>query len=460
MLGVDSVSSFIKKNLVAVILAALALVMLVLAIGAVTWWRPGSQIVASQDQQTRQQVSITRHGVLGLYDSEITASAIGSGNVSVMLARPTDARAWAASGSYTEITGLSDIETLKGDVKTAPKVKEGTEVLPRNPQSDMWLMQESGSGSATLKIPVQDSDYSVVAYSESGSVSLTLRWSVPRSNPWFPILLVLAILLAIAALAVFFVKRAVERSREEIPETIPEVDPSQAAPITGEVPSRRSLREARNRGENVLVVDGVEFQTGLMPVVKPAAEAPAEVDTAVGALPSRKVLREARKQGMATIEVDGVEYPTGLMPTVKERPKTAVPDDGEEESSASSTPDIPTAKTASIPDTVSETEATNYAHSGEQTGNNTDTDSPAATDFDVPQRQETESPGLSDIEKLLRAELDSAAPNQRSEAQPAPQVTPSVNESDDGEFKLEDFTGEWMRKEGLFSRERNGTSDE
>lgn len=43
------------------------------------------------------------------------------------------------------------------------------------------------------------------------------------------------------------------------------------------LPSRRALREARNNGEQVLVVDGQEFNTGLIPVTRPrdAEQAPA-----------------------------------------------------------------------------------------------------------------------------------------------------------------------------------------
>ena len=35
------------------------------------------------------------------------------------------------------------------------------------------------------------------------------------------------------------------------------------------LPSRRALREARNNGEQVVVVDGQEFNTGLIPVTRP-----------------------------------------------------------------------------------------------------------------------------------------------------------------------------------------------
>ena len=43
------------------------------------------------------------------------------------------------------------------------------------------------------------------------------------------------------------------------------------------LPSRRALREARNNGEQVVVVDGQEFNTGLIPVTRPrnAVQAPA-----------------------------------------------------------------------------------------------------------------------------------------------------------------------------------------
>ena len=35
------------------------------------------------------------------------------------------------------------------------------------------------------------------------------------------------------------------------------------------LPSRRALREARNKGEEVVVIDGQEFNTGLIPITRP-----------------------------------------------------------------------------------------------------------------------------------------------------------------------------------------------
>ena len=41
------------------------------------------------------------------------------------------------------------------------------------------------------------------------------------------------------------------------------------------LPSRRALREARNNGEQTVVVDGQEFNTGLIPIMRPRAAEPA-----------------------------------------------------------------------------------------------------------------------------------------------------------------------------------------
>lgn len=46
------------------------------------------------------------------------------------------------------------------------------------------------------------------------------------------------------------------------------------------LPSRRALREARNNGEQVVVVDGQEFNTGLIPVTRPRATEQAPAPTA------------------------------------------------------------------------------------------------------------------------------------------------------------------------------------
>ena len=45
------------------------------------------------------------------------------------------------------------------------------------------------------------------------------------------------------------------------------------------LPSRRALREARNNGEQVVVVDGQEFNTGLIPVTRPRGTEQAPAST-------------------------------------------------------------------------------------------------------------------------------------------------------------------------------------
>jgi len=49
------------------------------------------------------------------------------------------------------------------------------------------------------------------------------------------------------------------------------------------LPSRRALREARNNGEQVVVVDGQEFNTGLIPVTRPRAAEQAPAPPPAGA---------------------------------------------------------------------------------------------------------------------------------------------------------------------------------
>ena len=45
------------------------------------------------------------------------------------------------------------------------------------------------------------------------------------------------------------------------------------------LPSRRALREARNKGEQVVIVDEQEFNTGLIPVMRPRNAEPAAAPT-------------------------------------------------------------------------------------------------------------------------------------------------------------------------------------
>ena len=198
-----------NRRILSAIIAVLGLI--ALAVCSATVWRPSSTAQAPLPAKPEQNYVVTRPGVLGLVDSDvtITATAGDADPVFIAVGHSSDVSAWLANDPYVSVTGLTDWDTLEAsDVTTRcgdeaepttspapggsaePTVAPSTdangctvlEASNADPtSSDLWLTTASGTGSTTLDLNTADPDLVVLAATDGSSPAPDLSMSWPRT---------------------------------------------------------------------------------------------------------------------------------------------------------------------------------------------------------------------------------------------------------------------------------------
>ena len=200
-----------NRRILSAIIAVLGLIVIALAVCSATVWRPSSTAQATLPAKPEQNYVVTRPGVLGLVDSDvtITATAGDADPVFIAVGHSSDVSAWLANDPYVSVTGLTDWDTLEAsDVTTRcgdeaepttspapggsaePTVAPSTdangctvlEASNADPtSSDLWLTTASGTGSTTLDLNTADPDLVVLAATDGSSPAPDLSMSWPRT---------------------------------------------------------------------------------------------------------------------------------------------------------------------------------------------------------------------------------------------------------------------------------------
>lgn len=253
----------LKQYSAAAVAAVLALIFLVVAVAALTVFKPAQELSSSVIAD--QSLVMTRDGVLPLVSSEVTVNATSASGATVALAvgTPGDVIGWIGADPYTEIVGLtSDRAVLKveehsgtvrvdaqsgdaqsgdsqsgaqsGEEQTAQSGEpsdaqsgEQDSALPSDPEaarivsevtaSDMWLESTEATGSASLSLTGISSGRSLIAASAAGpgDLTLTLTWPMQRTNTLAIVTVLLAIVSALLAVVLFLSRRQILRHRAE-----------------------------------------------------------------------------------------------------------------------------------------------------------------------------------------------------------------------------------------------------
>lgn len=273
---------FLRRYWLPLLLVIVGALVALGGVASATIWKPTPQVsVSLPTNNQKQTLAITRPGMFELYDSPTKITVSGQGKVALAIGRSTDVTAWAADQNYVEVTGQKDDTTLL----TEPHQGKAD---PRQPGEaagkDMWVKyKEVDTGRISETWDRSEGAWSLLAWSEEGNVQLTLQWTQPVSTPWFwPLLIAGLLLVLIGAIVAVVLNRLTKAAAKE----------------EAEIRKRREQRaqEAAAQGE----------QTVQIPALN-----------AVSKPPSRSELRKARERGEATIEVEGVEFPTGLVPVIR-----------------------------------------------------------------------------------------------------------------------------------------------
>ena len=192
---------------------AVAVIAAIVAVLALTVWKPTQQISATVTPQ--QPVVITREGLFQLEGGEVTVAAASASGKQVTMALGTaaDVRAWVSDLSYAEITGISanreNLLTEGHDSATSatsspsPSPSPSSEA-PQNPDQnaqpspspsatptlsaaggDMWLDEATAPSTATMTLRDVAAGRSLVITSDGmtpSDLTVTMTWQTPHAN--------------------------------------------------------------------------------------------------------------------------------------------------------------------------------------------------------------------------------------------------------------------------------------
>lgn len=189
---------------------AVAVIAAIVAVLALTVWKPTQQISASVTPQ--QPVVITREGLFQLEGGEVTVTAASASGKQVTMALGTaaDVRAWVSDLSYAEITGISaNRENLltegheSATSSPSPSPSPSSEA-PQNPDQnaqpspspsatptlsaaggDMWLDEATAPSTATMTLRDVAAGRSLVITSDGmtpSDLTVTMTWQTPHAN--------------------------------------------------------------------------------------------------------------------------------------------------------------------------------------------------------------------------------------------------------------------------------------
>lgn len=189
---------------------AVAVIAAIVAVLALTVWKPTQQISATVTPQ--QPVVITREGLFQLEGGEVTVTAASASGKQVTMALGTaaDVRAWVSDLSYAEITGISanreNLLTEGHDSATSspsPSPSPSSEA-PQNPDQnaqpspspsatptlsaaggDMWLDEATAPSTATMTLRDIAAGRSLVITSDGttpSDLTVTMTWQTPHRN--------------------------------------------------------------------------------------------------------------------------------------------------------------------------------------------------------------------------------------------------------------------------------------
>lgn len=192
---------------------AVAVIAAIVAVLALTVWKPTQQISATVTPQ--QPVVITREGLFQLEGGEVTVTAASASGKQVTMALGTaaDVRAWVSDLSYAEITGISanreNLLTEGHDSATSatsspsPSPSPSSEA-PQNPDQnaqpspspsaiptlsaaggDMWLDEATAPSTATMTLRDVAAGRSLVITSDGttpSDLTVTMTWQTPHAN--------------------------------------------------------------------------------------------------------------------------------------------------------------------------------------------------------------------------------------------------------------------------------------
>ncbi|RPF25774.1 hypothetical protein [Georgenia muralis] len=251
------------RRIISVALIVLGVVAIALAIASATVWRPTDTATLTLPDRPEAPVVVSDPGVLDAVAEDVTITATAGDDEPVVLvvARSEDVDAWVGEDAHVRITGLSSWEQLDAETRG-----ESAEALPNPAGSDLWPVEQTGTGTAEIEWEDVEGRWSLLAATdgESPAPQVALSWPVEVRTPWLvPGLVAGAVLLlaGLALLALDLLTRREAGRRTAGPRSTADTTTTSEVPTTAAAGlTRRELRERARAEEG-------RGRTGEIPVV-------------------------------------------------------------------------------------------------------------------------------------------------------------------------------------------------
>ena len=333
------------KRLTTAAVGVVGLVVIGLGIASASVWRADDVLVATTSGGAHTLV--TDPGVLELGGDPVTVkvSVPDGGTVVLAVGRDTDVAGWVGSDAHAKVTGLSSWHALAVDDVAAPApTPTPTDAAAAEPApadaasptptaaatdepvpaadptgSDLWVAEETGTGSAELVWPAQEGRWSLLAVSTGESApTLSLAWPRVVTTPWLWPCVAVGTLLVL--LAIWLLVRDVRRRRAglDAPKWHPVTTGATPAVVVSDdidaipVLTRRQMREAAQS-------HATKPRTGAVPQVPAAAPAPA-ASSDPAQLPAPTAASATLPAGAAASR-RALRPPTGAIPVTEASPE-------------------------------------------------------------------------------------------------------------------------------------------
>lgn len=274
----------IRRYWLPITLLIIGLLVALAGVGTATIWRPADTLTLKLDSQDSQQLVIARKGILDLYSSDPTITISGEGNLVLAIGRAEDISGWASDQPYLELTGQDDDNSFL----TSSHTSEGEVHSPLElAGQDMWLVSQSGSTQIEYTWEKTEGSWSFLAWGETSSPQISITWHQQVKTPFlWPGIIAGSVIFLLGLIIGIILNRLDSAARKEEAEAARRREALRKEAETGQLPivpmpaldsvtrppSRKELRQARERGEETLEVEGVKFPTGLIPVIQTDAQ--------------------------------------------------------------------------------------------------------------------------------------------------------------------------------------------
>jgi hypothetical protein len=225
----------VLRRIIAYVLVALGVVVIAVAIASATVWKSSDSVTATLESGEVALV-VTDPGVLDMVADQVTVTATAPEGSPVTLAigRDTDVAGWVGDAAHVQVTGLGSWTSLSSEDV------DGAAEAPSPAGSDMWVVEETGTGEVTLSWTQTDGRWSLLAATDgtAPAPTITLTWPQDVRTPFLVPGLVLGGILLVAGLAMI-VLRTLEKRETARKEASREARRARGEPVTGEMPAVR-----------------------------------------------------------------------------------------------------------------------------------------------------------------------------------------------------------------------------